>query len=101
PFTGDANSKYSVYGDNVNLAITPFGTTSPHLQAQPVDEQSVMNAFLRYNGRVVPQGESIDVPDGQTARQAMGEFNRARYGELAGRDLDFASDAELQDALTY
>lgn len=101
PFTGDANSKYSLYGDNVNLAITPFGTTSPHLQGAGLDEQAIMDAFLRYNGRVVPKDSTIEVPAGVTARRAMGDFNRRRFSEIAGMDLDHASDAEVQDAFTY
>lgn len=101
PFTGDANSKYNLYGDNVNLAITPFGTTSPHLEGTGLSEQEVMDAFLKYNGRVVPPNASITVPEGQSARRVMGDFNRFRFGEMAGEDLDHASDAEVQDALTY
>src|SRR5690606_37547455 len=88
PFTGDANSKYNLYGDHVNLAITPFGDTSPHLKDRQLSEQEVMNAFLRYNGRVVPQGETITVPEGKTARQTMGAFNRERFAKQAGIDLD-------------
>lgn len=101
PFTGDANSKYSLYGDHVNLAITPFGTTSPHLAGAGLSEQEVMDAFLKYNGRVVPANASINVPEGESARRVMGDFNRFRFSEMFGQDLDFASDAEMQDALTY
>lgn len=100
-FTGDSNSKYNLYSDNVNLAITPFGIPSPHLDTDDLDQQAVMDAFLKYNGRVVPQNTTITVPDGRSAREVMGDFNRKRFGELAGRDFDHASDAEVQDALTY
>jgi phenylpropionate dioxygenase-like ring-hydroxylating dioxygenase large terminal subunit len=100
-FTGDSNSKYNLYSDNVNVAITPFGIPSPHLDADDLDQQAVMDAFLKYNGRVVPQNTTITVPDGRSAREVMGDFNRKRFGELAGRDFDHASDAEVQDALTY
>lgn len=101
PFTGDANTKYYVWGDYVNLALTPFGSTSPHMRDRNLNQQEIMDAFLKYNGRVVPQGETIIVPEGKTVREAMGDFNRKRYSEMAGRDLDFASDAEMQDAFTY
>ncbi|MCY1270744.1 3-phenylpropionate/cinnamic acid dioxygenase subunit alpha [compost metagenome] len=101
PFTGDANSKYNLYGDNINLAITPFGTTSPHLAEAQLEEQAVMDAFLRYNGRVVPEGGAITVPEGLSARRAMGDFNRHRFSEMSGMDLSDVSDAEVQDALTY
>lgn len=100
PFTGDTGTKYNLYSKHVNLAITPFGTTSPHL-ADELGPQEVIDAFLRYNSRVVPEGTTIQVPDGQTARQAMAEFNRKRISDMVGQDLDHAADAELQDALTY
>ncbi len=100
PFTGDVDTKYNLYSDHVNLAITPFGTQSPHIR-EGLEQQEVMNAFLKYNGRVVSPGQTIEVEEGQSARQAMGAFNRKRFGDMAGRDIDFASDVELQDALTY
>jgi phenylpropionate dioxygenase-like ring-hydroxylating dioxygenase large terminal subunit len=101
PFTGDVNSKYNLYGDHANLAITPFGDTSPHLHDKRLTQQEVIDSYLKYNGRVVPQGQSITVPEGKTARETMGGYNRERFAKAAGRDLDHASDAELQDALTY
>lgn len=99
-FTGDVNSKYNLYGDHVNLTITPFGVLSPTL-GEAGDEQEIIDNFLKYNGRVVAPGTSIDVPEGKTARATMGDFNRKRFSELFGRDLDHASDAEVQDAFTY
>jgi hypothetical protein len=101
PFTGDAISKYFLFGDHVNLAITPFGTTSPHLDPDSINQQELIDAFLKYNGRVVPQGQTITVPEGMTARETMGDFNRRRFSEARGVSLEHASDAELQDAITY
>lgn len=100
PFTGDIISKYALYGDNVNVAITPFGVLSPNL-GDDGDPQEIIDNFVRYNGRVVAPGTTIDVPEGQSARQTMGDFNRRRFGEIFGADLDHASDAEVQDAITY
>ena len=101
PFTGDSNSKYFIWGDHVNLAITPFGTPSPHMIGTERDEQWVMDQFLKYNGRVVPKGVHLAVPEGSSVRATMGEFNRKRFGELAGRDFDYVSDSEVTDAFTY
>src|SRR5690606_13582093 len=100
-FTGDANSKYSIWGDHVNLAITPFGVPSPHMAGTERDEQWLIDQFLKNNGRVVPQGVNIEVPDGSTASNTMGSYNRKRFGEMSGRNLDYASDSEVQDAYTY
>lgn len=101
PFAGDANSKYSVWGDNVNLAITPFCVTSPHLLGQELSEQWVVDQMLKYNGRSAVAGMSITVPDGSTARHELAEVNRARLGQDAGRDFSDISDAEVIDAFTY
>lgn len=100
PFTGDSISKYALYGDHVNLAITPFGVLSPNLDAHG-GEQDIIDSFVKYNGRVVQPGTTIQVPQDRTAREAMGDFNRKRFSELFGADLDHASDAEVQDAFTY
>jgi phenylpropionate dioxygenase-like ring-hydroxylating dioxygenase large terminal subunit len=101
PFTADANSKTFVWNDHANLTLTPFGLQSPHIPGVPRSEQWVMDQFLANNGRVVPLGETIAVEEGQTAREALGEYNRRRFSEMSGRDLGHASDAEVQDALTY
>lgn len=100
PFTGDANSKYMMWGDHVNLNITPFGVLSPQIEA-PATEQDIIDNFLKYNGRVVEPGMTLTVKEGRTARASMGDHNRKRFGAMFGRDLDEASDAEVQDALTY
>jgi phenylpropionate dioxygenase-like ring-hydroxylating dioxygenase large terminal subunit len=100
PFTGDANSKYMLWGDHVNLTITPFGVLSPQLEGSST-EQDIIDNFLKYNGRVVTPGMKLTVEDGATARASMGAHNRQRFAELFGRDLDMASDAEVQDAFTY
>ena len=45
PFTGDANTSYNVWGDNVNAALTLFAVPSPHLdddgQATTMDHRRV------------------------------------------------------------
>jgi len=101
PFTGDVNTKYNLYGDHVNLAITPFGITSPHLERDELLPQEVMNAFLKYSGRVNQGENTIEVPEGVTVRRAMADFNRRRFSQMTGMNFDDASDAELQDAFTY
>jgi phenylpropionate dioxygenase-like ring-hydroxylating dioxygenase large terminal subunit len=101
PFAGDANTKYSVWGDHVNLALTPFCVTSPHLAGQGLTEQWIIDQMLRYNGRSAVAGLRIEVPDGGTARRALAEVNRKRLGTEAGRDFSEISDAEMIDAFTY
>ena len=45
PFTGDANTRYSMWGDHANLALTPFGMPSPHLDGQNLTQDDIMAAL--------------------------------------------------------
>lgn len=110
PFTGDANSMYNIYGDYVNLTVTPFGTMSPHIDPQGKSQQWIVDEFVKYNGRSSdnyegeepPQGGyNVQVPDGKTAREALGESLRATTTKMFGHDVSFASDAEMMDAILY
>lgn len=107
PFTGDSNSAYWFWGDHVNVNLVPFGILSPHLDPAGKTEQWIVDEFVKYNGRSSdnydPSGDpyAVAVPDGQTARAALGTALRKLYSEAAGRDLDHATDAELIDALVY
>jgi phenylpropionate dioxygenase-like ring-hydroxylating dioxygenase large terminal subunit len=110
PFTGDANTSYNVYGDNVNAAFTPFGVMSPHLDPSAHDQQWIVDEFVKYNGRSsdnyeaedgAQQGFAVQVPEGITARRALGESMREGYTKSTGHDHGDATDAELLDALVY
>ncbi|MBS0274199.1 MAG: aromatic ring-hydroxylating dioxygenase subunit alpha [Proteobacteria bacterium] len=101
PFTGDANTFYATWGDNVNLALTPFAVMSPHIDQSAHPQQWVVDEFLKYNGRAGGPDLKVKVPEGQTARKAMAAANRKRYQDSTGHDHSHASDAELLDALVY
>ena len=101
PFTGDANTRYNVYGDHVNVALTPFAVKSPHLADNEKPDQWIVDEFLKYNGRAGGPGLEVVVPEGETARKAMAAANRDRYTESTGYDHSHATDAELLDAFTY
>lgn len=99
-FLGDANTRYDIYGDHVNRALTPSGVLSPHLAGSGKTEQWIAEEFLRGNGRNVTE-TPITVPDGMTARQALGDFFRAEFGAAAKRDYSNVSDGEVIDSLVY
>ncbi len=101
PFTGDANTRYNVYGDHVNVALTPFAVPSPHIAGDTPGEQWIVDEFLKYNGRAGGEDLKVEVPEGVSARAAMAAVNRARFSEMFGHDHADASDAELLDAFTY
>ena len=101
PFAGDANTKYFVYGDHVNLAVTPFGVISPHLADQPHGEEWIIEQMIKYNGRAAAADMQVTIPEGGTARAALAAVNRRRFGDADRRDYDGVSDAEMLDAFTY
>lgn len=110
PFTGDANSMYNIYGDHVNLTVTPFGTMSPHIDPEGKEQQWIVDEFVKYNGRssdnyedkeAAAGGFAVKVPEGTTARAALGESLRETTTRMFGHDVSFASDSEMMDALLY
>lgn len=106
PFTGDSNSAYWTFGDNVNVNLVPFGVMSPHLD-KGQGEQWIVDEFIKYNGRSSdnydPSADpmKIEVPEGKKAREALGNRMREVYTEQTGYDHSDATDAEVLDALVY
>ena len=107
PFSGDCNAAYNNWGDNVNANLVPFGVLSPHLDPEGRSQQWIVDEFIKYNGRSSdnydPDGDpyAVTVPEGQTARQALGAALRKAYEEQSGYDHSQATDSELLDALVY
>jgi phenylpropionate dioxygenase-like ring-hydroxylating dioxygenase large terminal subunit len=107
PFTGDENSAYWTWGDNVNVNLVPFGVISPHLDATGKPEQWIVDEFIKFNGRSAENYDAsqdafaIKVPAGITARRALAQAMRVSYTKAFGHDHSQATDAELLDALVY
>lgn len=107
PFTGDANTSYNIYGDNVNVAYTPFGVMSPHVDPTGKEQQWIVEEFIKYNGRSADNYQdspyAVTVPQGMSARRALGDAMRKNFTETFGHpDLhEQATDAELLDGLVY
>lgn len=107
PFTGDCNSAYWTYGDNVNVNLVPFGIMSPHVDAKGKTEQWIVDEFVKFNGRSGDNYEgsadpfAVQVPEGQSAREALGAAMRTGYTAQSGYDHGDATDSELLDALVY
>ena len=107
PFTGDCNSAYWFWGDHVNANLVPFGVLSPHLDPEGKSQQWIVDEFIKFNGRSSdnydPEADpyAVSVPEGQSARAALGEALRTAYAEQSGYDHDHATDSELLDALVY
>ena len=107
PFTGDSNSAYWIYGDNVNVNLVPFGVFSPHVNPEGKNQQWIVDEFIKYNARsgdnYDAEGDpfAVEVPDDQTAREALGSAMREAYEAASGYDHSHATDSELLDALVY
>ena len=107
PFTGDENSAYWYWGDNVNVNLVPFGVMSPHIDPEGKEQQWIVDEFVKYNGRSAENYDAesdpfaINVPDGMSARKALGEAMRENYTNIFGYDHSDATDAELLDAIVY
>ncbi|SFS09623.1 aromatic ring-hydroxylating oxygenase subunit alpha [Sphingomonas jatrophae] len=107
PFTGDANTSYNIYGDNVNVAYTPFGVMSPHIDPEGKEQQWIVDEFIKYNGRsadnYADSPYAVTVPEGMSARRALGEAMRKNFAETFGHaDLhEQATDVEVLDGLVY
>ncbi|HEX7931445.1 MAG TPA: aromatic ring-hydroxylating dioxygenase subunit alpha, partial [Sphingomicrobium sp.] len=103
PFTGDSNAAYWTWGDNINVNLVPFGIVSPHLGDTGTPEQWIVDEFVKFNGRSADNYENagdpfaVQVPEGKTAREALGDAMRKGYTEQTGYDHDDATDAELLD----
>jgi nitrite reductase/ring-hydroxylating ferredoxin subunit len=103
PFTGDANSQYDMWSDHVSRTVTPFGVISPHLYDKGMTEQDIIDAFGLGAGRTGEEGrvDGVVVPEGQSAREVLGQINRAQFLEALGYDGAEATDADMLDAWTY
>jgi phenylpropionate dioxygenase-like ring-hydroxylating dioxygenase large terminal subunit len=107
PFTADENSAYWTWGDNVNVNLVPFGVMSPHITGAGKQEQWIVDQFIKFNGRSAENYDAskdafaVKVPEGETARRALGAAMRDNYSKAFGHDHSQATDAELLDALVY
>jgi phenylpropionate dioxygenase-like ring-hydroxylating dioxygenase large terminal subunit len=100
PYTGDSNSQYDCFNDNVSRTITPMGVVSPHLPGTS-EEQSVHRWLTIYG--VIAEGDALpDVPQGMSAREYLGELNIQRFSEMYEKDLSaLATHSEVLDAILY
>ncbi|MFA7555752.1 MAG: aromatic ring-hydroxylating dioxygenase subunit alpha [Spongiibacteraceae bacterium] len=99
-FTGDANSQYDTFSDNVSRSVTPMGMASPHLPN--VTEADTLRDILELSGRMaVDSAEGHSISEDMTARKYVGETNRKMFEEISGDDLSDATLSELEDAILY
>ncbi|MFC4295585.1 Rieske 2Fe-2S domain-containing protein [Novosphingobium tardum] len=109
PFLGDANTRYDLYGDFFNRAITPSGVLSPHMTGK--DQQYVIDKMAEFSGgsdadtnrrfSADAKGAQFDPADPLYARKMLAEANRQGFSANDGHDYSDKSDAEMLDNFTY
>jgi phenylpropionate dioxygenase-like ring-hydroxylating dioxygenase large terminal subunit len=108
PFTADANTRYDLYGDHMNRAITPAGALSPHIKGK--DQFYVIDKLGEFLGgdsrgrRSSTSTEDLkgfDADDPLLARKLLAEANREGFAAMNGHDYSAATDSEMLDNLTY
>jgi phenylpropionate dioxygenase-like ring-hydroxylating dioxygenase large terminal subunit len=108
PFTADANTRYDLYGDHMNRAITPSGALSPHLKGK--DQMYVIDKLAEFLGgdsrgrknstdKTDLKGFSPDDP--LLARKVLAQANREAFAEADGHDYSDVTDSEMLDNMTY
>jgi len=100
-FVGDVNAFYGMWGDNVNLDLTPFAVPSPLIDASKKSQQWIIDQYVKFNGRIEGKDTGCVVPQGETARRALAAATRERYRAATGHDVGEVSDSEMLDALTF
>lgn len=63
PFTADANTRYDLYGDHINRAITPAGALSPHIKGK--DQLYVIEKLGEFIGGGDARGRAQRHQDGR------------------------------------
>ena len=100
PFVSDANSRYNIYGDHVNVGYNPQGAMSPLMDPEGKSEQWVADQYMKFSRRHDPS-QPLLVPEGSTARATLGQMARDTYRQTYGVEIDHATDAEMLDSLFY
>lgn len=109
-FTADANTRYDLYGDHMNRAITASAALSPHLKSK--DQFHVIKSLADFTGTGdararrggVQENEDLRgfLPDDPwLARKIIAAAGRESFGAATGLDFSAVSDAEMVDNLTY
>lgn len=108
PFTADANTRYDLYGDHMNRAITPGGALSPHLKGK--DQFYVIDKLAEFLGgdsrgrrTKTDKGDlkGFAEDDPLLARKVLAQANREGFGAMSGHDYSAATDSEMLDNFTY
>ena len=110
-FTADANTRYDLYGDHMNRAITASAALSPHLKGK--DQQYVIESLAKFTGgagdarsrrggiEATQELHGFDADDPWLARKLLAKGNREAFKAQNGHDYSRYTDSEMLDNFTY
>jgi nitrite reductase/ring-hydroxylating ferredoxin subunit len=98
PIFADVSSQNDIYRRHISRFITLVGVPSLML-GDFGDQQHIVEVFIRELMQADPSG--LEVPDGVTAREFLGELMRGQLAAATGRDHSTLSDTEVLDGVEY
>ncbi|MBI1182428.1 MAG: Rieske 2Fe-2S domain-containing protein [Alphaproteobacteria bacterium] len=99
PYIGDAYTQYDVWPDKRHSTrmIVPRGIHSPHMA--PISDLEVYRSGAKVYAP--DQTRELELPEGLTPRQAMGDLRRDFLARTAGIDTSGLTDCEVLDTIQY
>ncbi len=99
PMTGDANTQYDIWGDNISRLYTLQGVPSPHVES-PMTEQEMADVLMAGVGATKRDGE-FKLAEGETARSVNKDILVKEMKDRFGADVSKLTTTELVDPIEY
>lgn len=101
PYIGDANAQYNIWPDKPHISRmhTLHSVSSPHV-GDKYSQQEMMDIITSISDKAGKGNGRIEVPEGQTTRQILGQQRRQMLIDL-GLDVEHLTDAEMIDTIHY
>ncbi|TDI60997.1 MAG: aromatic ring-hydroxylating dioxygenase subunit alpha [Alphaproteobacteria bacterium] len=99
PMTGDANTQYDIWGDNVSRLYTLNGIPSPH-EKNPLSDTEIARMLMAGVGQSPIEGDLVLGP-GETARSVYTAALKEDLKDKFGADLSRLTTTEVLDPIEY
>ena len=95
---GDWNMQHDVFDDHVTRDLCALAVASPAAKKKISEQERIDRVML---GGRSPDGKSVTLEEGQSARNAMAKQVRKALTDGFGMDTSSFSDAEMIDSIKY
>ncbi len=95
---GDWNMQHDVFDDHVTRDLCALAVPSPAAKKTISEQERIDRVLL---GGRSPDGKSVTLQEGQSARNAMAKQVRKAMADGFGMDTSSFSDAEMIDSIKY